>query len=949
VKGSVWNISANKTYSGEGGNTGAQIKVPCQASMDLHPVQQTNKNIFPLYLSLTDRIIVANPGTGKTTEIVEEVARLLRSGVKGEDIACVTFTNKAADEMKKRVFQKVRKDLPSLINEAFQIEVSTIHGYAKAHLQAVGKTSEITSNTTLRFVIFQRLLELNTFNYGREYLIENLVPKFENSIRYLKSFGILPGRIDVAQVTRLTQEKMSYSKNLTLSKQATERLVKDFVDVFATYEKYKDEHKVVDFNDLLRDFNNLENFPKRSHVLVDEFQDLNRLQTDIVSRMAENRFFVGDRKQSIFGFQGGSLSSFHRFLNDSGFSVDGRSRNYRSTNNILDFAKKYYVAYSKDDGSRKEVESLNNPDKEYGEKVSLIASPDPESNVVDLVTRFLAENRNKNEDIAVIARTNSQVEKISAQIQSAGIEFSSTIKNRISQKQINEILDYVRGLVSSVPMVVSRALLTPFSGLTLQEAVNTVQQLEKGGLKEEFLPEKFRVLRNLKFGANLMEEAFERVILPICSSMSQEYVASALSVLNSSREYLSNFTEFSMEGFTDFMSLASDSTEDDLKKSRVNVLTVHKAKGLEFHTVIYAPTEPRKNLEFMDNLTTSIISTTTGINVMQDLEEEPIRIDFVALTRAKEKLIVMASDKLVSRYQVGGDNYTYLESDFEKSSFSNRRYDESYNLFIAGRKEDAMALIHRSKVWLPQKISDYFRSIDHLSYSTITSINDPYHFLKNYILGIRDFSPAASSGSNFHALAQLYANGTLPKEAIPEELKAHFRNFDLLLDQIRPEYQIPPKFSEYKIVLPLNTVFENPWIPEEIMLEGRLDAVYEGSGKAGKFLVADYKTSKSTGTEYWHQLWLYTRMLQKKFSIEPEKISGAIMYVSLREPVDTGNLGSALDVREFQKIRTDVVERRLSEFLGYTNEPELFIERLLSKSPTTEMEMRIRDSLERAV
>ena len=225
----------------------------------------------------------------------------------------------------------------------------------------------------------------------------------------------------------------------------------------------------------------------------------------------------------------------------------------------------------------------------------------------------------------------------------------------------------------------------------------------------------------------------------------------------------------------------------------------------------------------------------------------------------------------------------------------------------------------------------------------------PYHFLKNYILGIRDFSPAASSGSNFHALAQLYANGTLSKEAIPEELKAHFRNFDLLLDQIRPEYRIPPKFSEYKIVLPLNTIFENPGVPEEIMLEGRLDAVYEGSGKAGKFLVADYKTSKSTGTEYWHQLWLYTRMFQKKFSIEPEKISGAIIYVSLREPVDTGNLGSALDIREFQKIRTDVVERRLSEFLGYTIDPELFIERLLSKSPTTEMEMRIRDSLERIV
>ncbi len=895
---------------------------------------------------MTDRIIVANPGTGKTAEIVEEVARLLRSGIRGEDIACVTFTNKAADEMKKRVFQKIRRDLPGLISEAFQIEVSTIHGYAMAHLQAVGKTSEITSNTTLRFVIYRRLLELNTFNYGRDYLIENLVPKFENSIRYLKSFGILPNRIDIGKVTWLTQEKMSSSRNLSLSKEGTERLVKDFVDVFATYEKYKEEHSVVDFNDLLRVFNDLENFPRKSHVLVDEFQDLNRLQTDIVSRMAENRFFVGDRKQSIFGFQGGSLSSFHRFLNDSGFEVEGMSRNHRSTNNILGFAKKYFMAYSTDEGSRKEVENLNNPDKKDGEKVSLIASPDPESNAVALVSSFLSEFRNESEDIAVIARTNSQVEKISAQFQSAGIEFSSTIKNRVNQKQINEILDYVKGLVSSDPIVVSKALLTPFSGLTLQEAVNHGAELAKGDLKEELLPEKFRSLRNLKFGTNLMEEAFETVILPICSSMSQEYVASALSVLNSSREYLSNFTDFSIKGFTDFMSLASDSAEEDLKKSRVNVLTVHKAKGLEFHTVIYVPTEPRKNLEFMDNLTTSIISETTGVNVMQDLEEEPIRIDFVALTRAREKLIVMASDRLVSRYQIGSDNYSYQESDFEKSSFSSRRYDESYNLFIAGRKEDAMALINRSKVWLPQKIRDYFRSIDHLSYSTINSINDPYSFLKNHILGIRDYSPAASAGSSFHQLAQSYANGKLPKDAIPEELKMHFRNFDQLLDQIRPEYGIPPKYSEYKIVLPLNVIFESPGVHEEVMLESRLDAVYEG--KAGKFLVADYKTSRSTGSEYWHQLWLYTRMFQKKFSIEPEKISGAIMYVSLREPVDTGGLNSELDLREFNKIRTDVVERRLSEFLTYMNDPEMFIGKLLTKSPATEMDLRIRDSLERA-
>ncbi len=895
---------------------------------------------------MTDRIIVANPGTGKTTEIVEEGARLLKSGVKGTDIACVTFTNKASDEMKKRIFQKIRKDYPDLVTEAFQIDVSTIHGYAMSHLQTLGRTSAITSNTTLRYVIYQRLLELNTFTYARDYLIEKLVPKFENSIRYLKSFGILPESISLNEVTALTGEKMRSSKNLSLSSEATEKLVKDFVDVFSTYEQYKEENNVMDFNDLLRDFNSLDNFPRRSHVLVDEFQDLNRLQTDIVSRMAENRFFVGDRKQSIFGFQGGSLSSFHRFLGDSGFEVSGMSQNHRSTNNILDFAKEYYLTYSRDEGSRKEVEKLSNPEKEQGEKIQLISTSDPEANAVDRAIHLLQSYKNPKEDIAIIARTNSQVEKISSMLQSAGIAFSSTIKNRINQKQINEILDFLRGLVSTEPNVVSKALLTPFSGLTLMEAVEAGSLLIKEGMKEEMLPEKFHSLRNMKFGTNLMEEAFESVILPICSAMTQEYVASALSVLNSSREYLSTFPEFSFEGFLDFMALSSDAAEEDLKKSQINVLTVHKAKGLEFHTVIYLPTETRKNLEFMDNLTTSIISVSTGINIMQDLEEEPVRIDFVALTRASEKLIVMASDRLMARFQIGGDTYSIEDSDFESVSYSSRKYDESYNLFIAGRKEEALALINRSKIWLPQKIRDYFTSIDHLSYSTIDAINDPYRFLRNKILGIIDYSPAASSGSDFHNYAQAYSNGTVTMNDIPRDLKEHFRNLDLVLDQIKPDFRVPAKFTEYKISLPLNAVFENPGVPDDIMLDGRIDAIYEGNNGNGTFLVADYKTSKSSKPAYWQQLWLYTRMFQKQFHVDSDKISGAIMYVSMREAVDTGSTSYALDIREFGRIRSDVVEKRLAELLTYMANPDQFMEKLVSRTPLTEMDKRIKDSLE---
>ena len=101
---------------------------------------------------------------------------------------------------------------------------------------------------------------------------------------------------------------------------------------------------MMDYNDILSQFLELNNSRKYRYVLVDEFQDLNQIQTMIARELGRNRIFVGDRKQSIFGFQGGSLSSFNSYLQNTDFRKLSKSSNYRSSDNILNYAKSYFLS-----------------------------------------------------------------------------------------------------------------------------------------------------------------------------------------------------------------------------------------------------------------------------------------------------------------------------------------------------------------------------------------------------------------------------------------------------------------------------------------------------------------------------------------------------------------------------------------------------------------------------
>ena len=144
-------------------------------------------------------IVIANPGTGKTTTLSFKIISLLKQNVEPEDILCITYTEKA----KKEMYEAIKKNSHGTISNSIisRININTFHSFAYQYLLESGDISgDIIGNNILRFSLLQSFEKHNIFNYGKDYLISDIVPKVENAIRYIKNFGITPDKIDLAKV-----------------------------------------------------------------------------------------------------------------------------------------------------------------------------------------------------------------------------------------------------------------------------------------------------------------------------------------------------------------------------------------------------------------------------------------------------------------------------------------------------------------------------------------------------------------------------------------------------------------------------------------------------------------------------------------------------------------------------------------------------------------------------
>ncbi len=136
--------------------------------------------------------------------------------------------------------------------------------------------------------------------------------RIENAIRHMKSFGITPDKIDIKKTQQIIQQHYQQQTS-TYTKEDLKTFLKYFVDAYKYYESRKGAK--IDYSDMMLIFLDKHHGEKFEHVLVDEMQDMNELQAEIVEMVSKNLFLVGDSKQAIFGFQGGSIKNFQKFSN----------------------------------------------------------------------------------------------------------------------------------------------------------------------------------------------------------------------------------------------------------------------------------------------------------------------------------------------------------------------------------------------------------------------------------------------------------------------------------------------------------------------------------------------------------------------------------------------------------------------------------------------------------
>ena len=879
----------------------------------------------------TVEIIVANPGTGKTTTLARKVASLLKDGVSENEILCITFTEKAAEHMLRSIEKEIR-DQGMIRADIFGIRVSTFHSYAMQYLKERDISPRLVGNNYLRYSIYRSVMERNVFNYQAEYIIDQLIPKIENAIRYLKSFGIMPDRIEADKCIpdlegMYNQEGVS---NATLEEVTA--FLSYFIDIFRDYEARKNRDGRMDFNDLLIKFLQIyhEKPVRYRYVLVDELQDVNDLEAEIAMLSGDNVFLVGDRKQAIFGFQGGSLSNFQMFMEGEGTTVSTLGLNYRSTSKIIEYSGEYYKLSSSQ--GAEDLEEFRAFYGEQGEDIDLCITKDPYGVVISRIEDALPSLEKTGTKLAVLVRTNGQMEELAQLLSERGIQFSSTISGGLISNARRDILTMIRGIFSSEPEDIVNSLFTPFSGISMREAFNISQARRKERLDAEALMKLIGEkggIQAREFNSGNLLEFFDDVVIPVSLTMGKGYFNSAVAIKQGIMEYFEIGGEKTLDEMIDFLSFCDYGSDAGDTTSNIILSTVHKAKGLEFDQVIYIPTGEKKKRSFIDVVMHSILKGTLGKDSRGDLDQEDVRVDFVAFTRAKKKLSIVKKPTNGNRFYIEGK--TLLADPPETVSEKQQRklYDEAYALFLSGNPEASRSLLEDRKKWVREAITSYFQGLNSISFSMVSTSTKPFEFLKRYVLAIPLATKALSRGTRIHKIAEdLFTQ----EPEVSDEDRIYFENIKHIHSEIENKYSMRQIGAEKNMLMDLEKAFPELNEAEGLTFNGKIDAVFSDES-GNNHLILDYKTDRTSdyGSEHRQQLSVYRRIYSVGTGIPEGRIKVALGYVSLRGTVNTGKIDYRLDDAEPRPSALDTFKRHLGELIHYRNDPEYFIDALMSK------------------
>ena len=577
-------------------------------------------------------LILAGAGAGKTKTITERIRHLISRGVAPSSILAITFTNKAAREMRDRIEARLQSDA-SINRPIFMPErpfVSTFHSLGvhilreQAHRAGLKKHFSIFDRDDSKKLVKECLIALG------------LDPKTHEPGAILSIISKLKGR-------GLTQNEWESVD--------TGGYFMDVVgQVWPLYEKSLERENALDFDDLLLKTRNLlesENGIKDyyrkvwRYIHIDEYQDTNRVQYEICQMLVgdeQNICVVGDIDQNIYSWRGADIKNILAFEEDyPGSQVIILEENYRSTKTILEAAN---AVIEKNKIRRKKNLFTENA---AGEKIGIHVCLDEESEADFIASKaktLIGENIPP-EEIAVLYRANFQSRILEEAFLKLGVPYQVLGTRFFERKEVKDIISYLRAALNPDSLSdLKRVINTPARGI----GKTSIVKIFSGGEVDLPLGIKTKVASFRKLLARIAESAktnkVSETILFIIkeSGLEDEYKESGeegAARLENAYElvnFAAKYKDFSPEeGILAFLSeTALQSDQDELKdeKKAVRLMTIHAAKGLEFDTVFVAGLE--------DGLFPHAKANES--RVTPEEAEEERRLFYVALTRARKKV-----------------------------------------------------------------------------------------------------------------------------------------------------------------------------------------------------------------------------------------------------------------------------------------------------------------------
>ncbi len=565
-------------------------------------------------------LILAGAGSGKTRVLTYKVANLIAQGVRPENILAITFTNKAANEMKERIQKlivhssqftdkKVRSvnRQPSTVNNL--PFVGTFHAFCARLLRVDGKFLGIPSS----YLIYDDDDSLS--------LIKRIMKEANISVKNFRPSSIL------AAISSAKSELVNSSQYKQFARGPFAQTV---AEVYEIYQKELKELSACDFDDLLMQTvklfeanpNILTQYSSRyRYVLVDEYQDVNTAQyvlTKQLSSVHGNLTVVGDASQAIYSFRGADFRNILNFERDlPNARVFNLEQNYRSTGNILSVANAIITRNSSHPVLRLWTE---NP---LGEKISIYSAAN-EIDEANFIVDRIVSSKLPYKSFAVLYRTNAQSRTVEEALLHANIPYRIYGGVRFyERKEVKDIMAYLR-LIANHKDKVSRNRVEKLG----KKRTAKFDELVKDLLTEKKPPKPMALIDKILESTDyllLIDDGSEEGLMRVENVKELKSVASDF-------ENLPNFLEnvALMEG----MVTPDKSYEGKVEKDSVTLMTIHAAKGLEFDSV------------FVIGMEEGLFPHSRSMFDPAELEEER-RLAYVAITRAKQKIyLTYASNRL---------------------------------------------------------------------------------------------------------------------------------------------------------------------------------------------------------------------------------------------------------------------------------------------------------------